>query len=50
MDIDSIPEREKQLNSSREELKNAAEAAGKIVADEEDKLKSAEYVKSACMR
>ena len=47
MDIDSIPEREKQLNASREEFKNAKEAAGKIVADEEEELKPAEYVKSA---
>ena len=45
-EIDSIPIREKQLKASREEFNNAKEAACKMVEEDEEEIKPAEYVKT----
>ena len=45
-EIDSIPFREKQLKASREEFNNAKEVACKIVGEDEEEMKPAEYVKT----
>ena len=46
-EIDAIPFREEQLNTYKEEFKNATEVASRITAEEDKEMKPTEYVKAA---